>query len=256
MASGRVQGKVALVTGAGASPGLGSATAVRLAEEGASVILADIDHDTAEARAAEIRALGGKAAAIQQDVTSDEGWDRTMATVIDAEGRIDILVNNAGIVLTDTIDMLTPNAFAKVIETNLTSVYLGTRRAVAEMRKTGEGGAIVNISSMSAVIAFLGLSAYAASKAGVLQFTKSIALETASENIRVNSVLPGIIWTTMQKKTLERSPEFHQGAVARVPMGRLGDAIDIANSVLFLASEEAQYITGVGLLVDGGMAIT
>ena len=252
---GRVEGKVALITGGGADPGLGSATAARLAEEGATVFISDIDLNTAEARAAEIRADGGKATAIRHDVTSERDWDEAIGTIAAAEGRIDILVNNAGIVITNRIDELQPEAFAKVLEVNLTAVYLGTRRAIAEMRKTETRGSIVNISSIAGLIGFAGASAYAASKAGVTLFTKSIAMETAREKIRVNTVHPGLIMTTMQKASLGDAPGAQDEAAARIPMGELGEPIDIANCVLFLASDEARYITGAAFVVDGGVTV-
>ena len=252
---GRVEDKVALVTGGGAAPGLGSATAARLAEEGASVFVSDIDANVAEARAAEIRSAGGRATALRHDVASERDWDDVITAITMAEGRIDILVNNAGISSGETIDKLSPEEFGRVIEINLTSVYLGTRRVIAEMRKHGQGGAIVNISSIAALVGFPGAAAYSASKAGVLLLTKAVAMETAREKIRVNSVLPGLIWTTMQKAFLEHSPASHHAATAAIPMGELGEPIDIANCVLFLASDEARYITGAAFVVDGGMTV-
>jgi NAD(P)-dependent dehydrogenase (short-subunit alcohol dehydrogenase family) len=249
----RVEGKIALITGAGSTPGLGAATAARLAEEGAAVFLTDIDEAGAEARASEIRASGGKASAMRQDVTSEAEWDETVGKILSAEGRIDILVNNAGIAVLRMLDALTPQEFARQMEVNMTSVYLGTRRVVAEMRKAGNGGSIINLSSVAGLIGIPGVSAYAASKAGVRLFTKAIAMETARENIRVNSVHPGMILTNMQKVALDDNPEQYDILTAGIPMGRMGDPLDIANCILFLASEEARYITGAEFVVDGGM---
>ena len=250
---GRVEGKVALVTGAGSTPGLGEATAKRLAEEGAIVYLTDIDEAGAQARAEEIRAAGGRAKAMRHDVTSEAAWDATVDAILAAEGRLDILVNNAGIAVLRMIDAMTPQDFARQMEVNMTSVYLGTRRAVAEMRKTGQGGAIINLSSVAGLVGIPGVSAYAASKAGVRLFSKAIAMETAREGIRVNSVHPGMIWTNMQKVALQDNPEQYDIIIAGIPMGKMGEALDIANCVLFLASEEARYITGAEFVVDGGM---
>ncbi|WP_419826264.1 SDR family NAD(P)-dependent oxidoreductase [Sphingomonas sp.] len=252
---GRVEAKVALVTGGGAAPGLGSAIAARLAEEGATVFVSDIDQASAEARAAEIRDGGGKASAIRHDVTSERDWDEVIGAIARAEGGIDIVINNAGIVSAETIDKLTPEDFTRVIDVNLKSVYLGTRRAVAEMRRGSRSGSIINISSVAALVAHAGLAAYSASKAGVLLFTKSVAMETAREKIRVNSVHPGMIWTTMQQASFQRSPGSLEAAAATIPMGELGEPRDIANCVLFLASEEARYITGAAFVVDGGMTM-
>lgn len=250
--SGRVEGMIALVTGAGSIPGLGSATAIRLAEEGASVYLTDIDTEAVQARAAEIREAGGKAKAMRQDVTSETGWNETIGAIAAAEGRLDILVNNAGIAVLRTIDELLPADFARQMEVNMTSVYLGTRRAVAEMRKTG-GGSIINMSSVAGLIGVPGTSAYAASKAGVRLFSKTIALETARDNIRVNSVHPGMIWTSMQEVAIRDNPEQYDILTASIPMGKMGEPLDIANCILFLASDEARYITGAEFVVDGGM---
>lgn len=249
----RVEGKTALVTGAGSEGGLGAATAARLAEEGATVFLTDIDGDGAEARAAEIRARGGKATAMLQDVTSEQGWDDIVGKVVAANGRLDILVNNAGIAVLRMIQDMTAEEYARQMEVNMTSVFLGTRRAVAEMRRVGEGGAIVNLSSVAGLVGIPGVSAYAASKAGVRLFSKSIAMETAKENIRVNSVHPGMIWTGMQKVAIKDNPEQYDILTAGIPMGRMGEPSDIANCILFLASEEARYITGAEFVVDGGM---
>ncbi len=250
---GRVEGKVALVTGAGSTPGLGEATAKRLAEEGAVVYLTDIDEAGVMARAEEIRATGGRAKGMRQDVTSEAEWDATVDAILADVGRLDILVNNAGIAVLRMIDAMTPQDFARQMEVNMTSVYLGTRRAVAEMRKTGQGGSIVNLSSVAGLVGIPGVSAYAASKAGVRLFSKAIAMETAREGIRVNSVHPGMIWTNMQKVALQDNPEQYDIITAAIPMGKMGEALDIANCVLFLASEEARYITGAEFVVDGGM---
>ncbi|HET8613651.1 MAG TPA: glucose 1-dehydrogenase [Sphingomonas sp.] len=247
---GRVAGKIALVTGAGSEGGLGAATAVRLAEEGATVYLTDIDEAGVEARAAEI---GDRARAMTQDVTSEEEWEKIVSAIVAAEGRIDILVNNAGIAVLRPLDQMTPAEFTRQMDVNMTSVYLGTRRVVAEMRRRERGGAIVNLSSVAGMVGIPGVSAYAASKAGVRLFSKAIAMETARENIRVNSVHPGMIWTNMQKVAIADNPEQYDIITAAIPMGRMGEPVDIANCILFLASEEARYITGAEFVVDGGM---
>jgi NAD(P)-dependent dehydrogenase (short-subunit alcohol dehydrogenase family) len=135
----------------------------------------------------------------------------------------------------------------------MTSVYLGTRRGLAAMREGGRGGSIVNISSVAGLVGIPGVSAYAASKAGVRLFSKAIAMETATENIRVNSVHPGMIWTSMQKVAIQDNPEQYDMLTAGIPMKKMGEPVDVANCVLFLASEEARYITGAEFVVDGGM---
>jgi NAD(P)-dependent dehydrogenase (short-subunit alcohol dehydrogenase family) len=248
--AGRVEGKIALVTGAGSEGGLGQACARRLTEEGATVYLSDVDEAGARARAAEI---GGGAKALAHDVTAEADWDRVVGTILAEAGRIDILVNNAGIAVLRMIEVMTPADFARQMEVNMTSVYLGTRRVVAAMRALGSGGAIVNMSSVAGLIGIPAVAAYAASKAGVRLFGKAIAMETAKEGIRVNSVHPGLIATGMQKVALEDNPGQYDILTAGVPMGRMGEPLDIANMVLFLASEEARYITGAEFVVDGGM---
>lgn len=250
--AGRIHGKVALVTGAASTPGIGSATAVRLAEEGAIVYLTDIDAEGAELRAAEIRASGGTATAMRQDVTSAERWDEIVETIVKAEGRLDILVNNAGIAVLRPIEATTPADFARQMDVNMTSVFLGARRAVIAMR-AGGGGSIVNISSVAGLVGIPGVGAYAASKGGVRQFSKAIAIETAKENIRVNAIFPGMIATNIQGVAIQDAADHYDTLVAGIPMGRMGDPMDIANCALFLVSDEARYITGAEFVVDGGM---
>jgi NAD(P)-dependent dehydrogenase (short-subunit alcohol dehydrogenase family) len=250
---GRVAGKVALVTGAASRPGLGSATAERLAQEGARVVVTDRDGAGAEAVAAALREQGLVAHAHPHDVTSEADWERVLSAIAADQGRLDILVNNAGIAVLRPIDALTTADWARQIDVNLTSVYLGTRLSVRAMRAQGGGGAIVNLASVAGYIGVPACSAYAASKAGVRLFSRTIAMETAREGIRVNAVLPGMIWTNMQRVALADNPDEYDRIVAAIPMGRMGDAEDIGNMILFLASDEAKYITGQDFIVDGGL---
>ena len=249
----RLANKIALVTGGASVPGLGSATAQRFAEEGAVVIITDIDGDGAEVVAQGIRSSGGQATAYAHDVTSEADWDRVMAAVIAAHGRVDILVNNAGIAILRTIDVVTSAEWLKQNDVNLNSVFYGTQRAVAAMRAQGQGGSIINMSSVLGHIGVPGCAAYAASKGGIRLFTKTVALETARDQIRVNSVHPGSILTNIQIVAQRDNPEQFDILAAAIPMGRLGDPIDIANMNLFLASDESRYITGAEFVVDGGM---
>ncbi len=251
--AGRVDGKVALVTGAASVPGLGSATAQRLAAEGAIVYLTDVDGAGVERVAAGIRQDDGKALAMSHDVTREADWDRVVNAIVQEQGRLDVLVNNAGIFIPGTLDVLATKDWARQIEVNLTSIYLGTRRAVQEMRRVGQGGSIVNMSSVVGQVGVPGCGAYAASKGGVRLFTKTVALETARDRIRVNSVHPGMILTNMQKVAMAGNADQYDAVTAAIPMGFMGDPLDIANCVLFLASEESRYITGAELTVDGGL---
>src|SRR5689334_17970877 len=191
----RLQDKIALVTGAASVPGLGSATARRFAEEGAVVYLTDIDLAGAEAVASAIRESGGRAVALRQDVTSEADWDEVISTIIGAYGRLDVLVNNAGIAVLRMIDVLGGADWSRQINVNLSSVFYGTQRAIREMRRVGQGGSIINLSSVAGQVGVRGCAAYSASKGGVRAFTKSVALEAAPDRIRVNTIHPGMILT-------------------------------------------------------------
>jgi len=250
---GRLQGKVALVTGAASIPGLGSATAQRFAEEGANVIVTDLDGEGAEAVAADIRAKGGTASAMSHDVTSTDAWDKIFAAIEAEHGRLDVIVNNAGIAILRAFTDFTDAEWIRQNDVNLHSVFYGTQRAVKLMRKTGTRGSIINISSVAGLIGVEGCAAYAAAKGGVRMFSKSVALECAADGIRVNTVHPGMIMTNMQKVAVEDNPEVYKELSAAIPMGHFGDPVDIANMNLFLASEESRYCTGGEYLVDGGL---
>jgi NAD(P)-dependent dehydrogenase (short-subunit alcohol dehydrogenase family) len=250
---GRLQDKVALVTGAASIPGLGSATALRFGEEGAMVYVTDVDLGGAEKVAGAIRDRGGRAKALPHDVTSEADWDRVMATIDVAEGRLDVLVNNAGIAVLRPIEELTAADWALQHEVNLTSVFHGAKRAVIAMRRSGTGGSIVNISSVAGLMGVPGCGAYAASKGGVRLFTKVVAIENAKHRIRCNSVHPGMILTNMQAVAEEENALNYDATLAMIPMGFMGDPADIANMNLFLASDEARYVTGAEFVVDGGM---
>ena len=251
--AGRVQDKVAIVTGAASEGGLGFATARALAREGARVVLTDIAGEAVTARAAELASAGHEALGLAHDATNEAAWaggaDRPGAAL----GGVDILVNNAGIAVLKFMDAMTFADWNRQIEVNLTSVYLGCKAGLDRMRAQGRGGAIVNLSSVAGLVGVPGTSAYAASKGGVRLFTKSVALEAARENIRVNSVHPGMIWTDMQKVALRDNPGQYEVLTAAIPMGRMGEPDDIASMILFLASDEAKYITGTEILVDGGL---
>lgn len=251
---GRLQNKVALVTGGASVPGLGSATARRFAEEGAIVYLSDIDEQGAEAVAQSIRDAGGRAQALAHDVTNETHWDRVMAQIESDHGRFDVIVNNAGIAVLRPIEEFSIDDWNKQNRVNLDSVFLGTKRAVLAMRKAGNGGSIINMSSVAGLFGVPGCAAYAASKGGVRLFSKVIALECAKEAIRCNTVHPGMIMTNMQAVAEEDNADNYDATAAAIPMGYMGDPSDIANMNLFLASDEARYITGAEFVVDGGMA--
>lgn len=248
-----LSGKVALVTGAASAGGLGFAAASIMAAQGASLFLTDLDGEAVEARAAELRAAGHEAAAMAQDVTSEAQWAAVRDAVLARFGRLDIMVNNAGIAVLRHMSEITAADWHKQIAVNLDSVFFGTKMAVDQMRAQGQGGSIINLSSVAGLVGVAGTGAYAASKGGVRLFSKTVALETAAENIRVNTIHPGMIWTDMQKVAIADNKEVFDQIVAAVPMRRMGEPSDIGNMVAFLASDAAGYITGAEFVVDGGM---
>lgn len=248
----RMDDKVVLVTGGASRPGLGAAIGERLAAEGAIVVLTDIDLPGVEETAALIRAKGGNASAAKHDVALQEDWDSVVAALLANHGRLDVLVNNAGIL--DVAGMGSDRAVGALrsqFEVNVAGSFIGTQVAVRAMRQSG-GGSIVNMSSVAGLVGFRGSASYAASKGAVKMFSKSVALEVAAENIRVNTVHPGIIRTNMQDQGAETNSDHYDAIEAAIPVGRLGEPEDIANCVLFLASDESTYVTGAEFVVDGG----
>lgn len=250
---GRVDGKAAIVTGTASNPGLGWATAHTLAGEGARLVVTDIDEAGAERCAASIREAGGEALALRQDVVSEDGWQSVVDRTLAEYGRVDVLVNNAGIAVLKPIAELTLADWNRQIEVNLTSVFLGCRAVMPAMRDSG-GGSIVNLSSVAGLVGIQTCVAYGAAKGGVRIMSKSIALEGAADQIRCNSVHPGVIWTNMQAQaTGQEQPDDVTAGRDRIPLGRVGEAQDIANCVLYLASDESNYVTGAEFTVDAGM---
>ena len=249
---GRVQGKVVIVTGAASNPGLGYTAAVSLAREGAKVVVTDVDAAGAERCAEEIREAGGEAISIAQDVTNEDVWKQVMATTVETYGRLDVLVNNAGIAVLKPLDQLSLEDFNRQISVNLTSVFLGCKYAAAEMRKSG-GGSLINLSSVAGLVGISTCVAYGASKGGVRLMSKSLAVELGKYGIRSNSVHPGVIWTNMQSGAGNGTRENADTLAAGIPLGRVGEPRDIANCILYLASDESDYVTGAEFTVDAGM---
>lgn len=266
-----VKGKIAIVTGA--ASGIGRAAAMVLAREGASVMVTDLDEAGAQAVAAGINKAGGKAAAMKQDVTDETVWDGVFADTKSLLGTPSILVNNAGIAIGGAIMDYSLADWRKQMEVNTDSVFLGTRAAMRTMKD--KGGSIVNISSVAGLRGASGASAYCASKGAVRLFTKAAAMECAQLGlkIRVNSVHPGIIDTPIWQKSLTRMTETMQKeqsaaltaafggngldpniiAAGSTPMGRPGTPGEVAELILFLASDASSYITGQEHVVDGGL---
>jgi 3(or 17)beta-hydroxysteroid dehydrogenase len=250
---GRVQGKVALVTGA--AKGIGAACALLLAKEGAKVVVSDLDRAAGEAVAAKIVADGGEALFIQQDVTDEASWPAAIAATEARFGALHVLVNNAGIAIPGNAVDCTLADWRKTLAVNLDAVFLGTKYAIPAM--TGKNGSIINISSIEGIIADPNLASYNASKGGVRIFTKSAALHCgkAGLKVRVNSVHPGYIWTPMVEDYIRSIGDVDKGRAALDalhPIGHVGDAMDVAFGVLYLASDESKFVTGSELVIDGG----
>jgi NAD(P)-dependent dehydrogenase (short-subunit alcohol dehydrogenase family) len=248
-----LEGKSALVTG-GAS-GIGRATALAFAREGARVAVADILEEAAEGTVSEINAMGGQALAIACDVTDDDAVKAMIAATVDAFGGLDCAFNNAGIAPYQVnaqgqkIADVAPEAWRRLIDVNLTGVWLCLRHEVAQMRAQGSGGVIINTASILGLVGSATSSAYVAAKHGVVGLTKTAAADHAEDNIRVNAVCPGYIETPMTEETMRRRGER---ILARVPMARMGKADEIAEAVVWLCSPKASFVTGVSWAVDGG----
>ena len=248
---GRFAGQVAVITAAGS--GIGAATARRLAGEGAAVVVADLSGTRAEAVASSITASGGRAAAIKMDASDPEAVQRMLRLALDTFGRLDVMVNNAGLAEPAPLDEISLESWNRVIAVTLTSVFLGIKHCLPTMRAQGKG-VIVNTASISGTAGDYGMSAYNAAKAGVINLTRSAALECARDGIRVNCVCPGGVDTRVtQVLAGERAAEVRRAMAAVHPLGRMGEADEIANTVLFLASDEASFITGAALVADGGL---
>jgi len=243
----KLEGRVALVTGA--SQGIGHACALNLARHGASVALAARNQQKLEELSAQIAASGGKAAVFAMDVSEEEQIKAGVKSAIAQFGKIDILVNNAGITRDQLVMRMKRADWDAVLSTNLTSAYLAIQQVIPGMLKQ-RWGRIINIASIFGQMGQAGQANYAASKAGLIGLTMAIAREVASRNITSNAVAPGFIETSM---TAVLSDEFKQGAVKQIPLGRVGTPADVAHAVAFLASDEAAYITGHVLNVNGGM---
>lgn len=245
----RVKDKVAIVTGAGSGNGRG--IVLRLAEEGAKVVVADMSERGAQETAAMIEAAGGRAIVVRADVSRRDQVEAMVAATMEQFGQIDILVNNAGVESMAPLLELPEAEWDRVLGVNLKGPFLCTQAVGREMVKAGRGGKIVNIGSICSAVALTGEAHYIASKGGLLMLNKAMALDLAPYNINVNAVGPGVIETAMTANSLS-NPARVEMFFNHIPLKRIGQPRDVANAVLFLASAEADYITGTILYVDGG----
>ena len=260
----RVSDKIAFVTGAAA--GIGRAACLALAREGADIVATDIDLKGAETVASEIRALGRRALAVKHDAGAEAEWRSAITAALEEFGRLDILVNNAGVGPSKPLLETSLEDFHAVTRINLDGVFLGIRMGVEAMRATPErprtqAASIVNLSSILGLVGMAETAAYSASKGGVRLLTKSTALECAEKGyqVRINSVHPGFTWTPMVQTAVKRmaTPDADEDAIKQAltslhPLGRMGEADDIAAAIVFLASNESAFVTGAEIVVDGG----
>lgn len=245
---GRLDGKVALISGG--ARGQGATEAKLFTREGAKVVFGDILDEEGQQVEAGIRQEGGDAIYIHLDVTQEADWQRAVETAVRTYGELNVLVNNAGIVRVESITRTTKESWDEIMAVNATGVFLGTKYAIPAMREAG-GGSIVNISSISGMVA-VGAPAYNSSKGAVRVFSKVTAVHHAKDNIRCNSIHPGVIDTPMARSGLD-NPAWEAQMLSIVPMGRVGVPDEIAYGVLYLASDESAFVTGSELVIDGGL---
>jgi NAD(P)-dependent dehydrogenase (short-subunit alcohol dehydrogenase family) len=244
----RLKNKVAIITGGGS--GIGRATCLLFAREGAKVVVADYVAEGGNETVRQIKAAGGEAVFVQADVSRSADVQNMIGATVRNYGRVDILFNNAGIEGPSTkLANLKEEDWDRVIAIDLTSVYLGIKYVIPEMIKQG-GGVILSTASVAGLVGFQGSGAYAAAKAGVINLTRLAALEYADKNIRVNCICPGVIETPMVDRVMGGRPR--ERVIKTEPIGRLGRPEDIANAALFLASDESSFATGAPFIIDGG----
>jgi meso-butanediol dehydrogenase/(S,S)-butanediol dehydrogenase/diacetyl reductase len=249
--AGKLENKVAIVTAGGS--GIGAATARRFAREGSAVVIADLSGSRAEQVRSEIVSAGGRAVAFKMDVADPEAVEAAIKLALNSFGRLDILFNNAGMAEVSLIHETSLESWQRVLAVTLTGTFLGLKYAIPVMRRQG-GGAVINTASISGLRGDYGMGSYNAAKAGVINLTRTAALENARHGIRVNCVCPGGINTRVAQILGKGRPdEFRQMMGSAHPIGRMGEPDEIANMVTFLASDEASFITGASFVVDGGV---
>ncbi len=246
----RLEGKVAVVTAGGS--GIGAATARRFAREKASVVIADLSGTRAAEVAGAITQAGGNARWLKMDASDPEGVQAAIRLAMDSWGRLDVMFNNAGLGAVEALETTTLETWNRILAVTLTSAFLGIKYSLPIMRKQG-GGSIVNTASISGTAGDYGMTAYNAAKAGVINLARGAALENAQYGIRINCVCPGAINTRVAQVLGGNDVEGFKRKLRQNPIGRMGEPDEIANTVCFLASDEASFITGATIVVDGGL---
>ena len=248
--AGKLEGKVAIVTGGGS--GIGAATARRFAREGALVVIADLSGTRAGEVAAEITKAGANARWLKMDASDPEGVQAAIRLATDTWGKLDVMFNNAGLGTVEPLETMTLETWNRTLAVTLTSAFLGIKYSLPIMRQQG-GGSIVNTASISGIVGDYGMSAYNAAKAGVINLARAAALENAKYGIRVNCVCPGATNTRVSQLLGGNDLQGFRRKLGQNPIGRIGEPEEIANAVCFLASDEASFITGATIVVDGGL---
>ncbi|MEU9103179.1 SDR family NAD(P)-dependent oxidoreductase [Streptomyces xanthophaeus] len=243
--------KDTVVVVTGAASGIGKQTAIEFARQAAKVVVADIDEKSAAAVVADLTRDGHDAIFIRTDLTSEADCRHLITTAAETYGAVDVLVNNAGIEISTPLHEMTEQEWDRLVDTNLKSMFLCSKHALRTM-VDAESGVIVNVCSVSGLVAWPGIAAYNATKGGVMMLTKSLAVDYARYNIRANCVCPSIIDTPMTDTSIGHDASVKEEKAKLNPIGRLGTPEDVANAILFLASEKASFITGAALTVDGG----
>lgn len=244
----RLENKVAIITGSGS--GIGRSIALAFVKEGAKVVIADKSEEGGNETIKQIAEVGGEGVFVKADVSQSVDVDSVVNACLKKFGHVDILVNNAGIVKFSALHETSEEDWDEILDVNLKSVFLGSKRVLSEMLKQGQGK-IVNIASIAGLVAFDKIGAYSASKGGIISLTRAMALEYASRKINVNCIAPGVINTAMTKSIADNSA-LKKSTEAATPLGRLGEPEDIAVAAVYLASSESDFVTGQVLVVDGG----
>ncbi|MCX6775852.1 MAG: SDR family NAD(P)-dependent oxidoreductase [Candidatus Micrarchaeota archaeon] len=247
-----LKAKVAIITGS--DRGIGKGIATIFAKAGANVVIASVNTQRCAETCQEIKKFGVDALALHCDVSNERDVESLVSKTVKKFGKLDIFVNNAGVLLEKSLEEVTEKELDWLLSINLKGVFYGTKHAAKQMKKQGRGGSIVNIASIAALVGYPGLTAYCASKGGVAAFTRAAAMELAPSKIRVNSICPGLVETPMTKDALANE-KMREENLNSIPIHIIGQPEDIGYGALYLASDEARYVTGTSLVIDGGSSV-